>query len=93
MFVAVCTITLRAEWVSSLKEKRMVIKSIIEKTKHKFNASVAEVDTNDNHRILTIGFACISNSHSHADEMIDHIIDFIEGSTDAVITEIDREIL
>ena len=44
MFVGICEATFRAEWVSSLKEKRMVVKSLVEKTRHKFNASVAEVD-------------------------------------------------
>jgi hypothetical protein len=93
MFVGICTITLEASWVCSLKEKRMVLKSIIEKTKHRFNASVAEVDMQDEHRTLVIGVACVSNKVKHADEMLDHIIAFIEGASDAVIVAIDREIL
>ena len=44
MFIGACEATFRAEWVSSLKEKRMVVKSLVEKTRHKFNVSVAEVD-------------------------------------------------
>ena len=40
-----------AEWVTSLKEKRMVVKSLVEKTKHKFNVSVAEIENQDIHQI------------------------------------------
>ena len=35
MFVGICEATFRAEWVSSLKEKRMVVKSLVEKTNAK----------------------------------------------------------
>ena len=61
MFVGICEATFRAEWVSSLKEKRMVVKSLVEKTRHKFNASVAEVDRQEEHKMLVVGFACVSN--------------------------------
>ena len=55
MFVGICEATFRAEWVSSLKEKRMVVKSLVEKTRHKFNASVAEVDRQEEHKMLVVG--------------------------------------
>ncbi|MEI3524439.1 MAG: DUF503 domain-containing protein [Anaerotignum sp.] len=60
MIIGSCEVTFRADWVTSLKEKRMVLKSLMEKTRHKFNISIAEVDNQDNHKLLTIGFACVS---------------------------------
>lgn len=83
MFVGICEATFRAEWVSSLKEKRMVVKSLVEKTRHKFNASVAEVDRQEEHKMLVVGFACVSNEKSHAERMLQHILDFMEKSTEA----------
>ena len=44
MNILIMEVTLRASWVHSLKEKRMVVKSIVQKLKNKFNISVAEVD-------------------------------------------------
>ncbi len=41
MVIGICEATFRAEWVTNLKEKRMVVKSLIERTRHKFNAAVA----------------------------------------------------
>ena len=69
MIIGTCEVTFRADWVTSLKEKRMVLKSLMEKTRHKFNISIAEVDNQDNHKLLTIGFACVSNESRHADSI------------------------
>jgi hypothetical protein len=84
---------LTAEWVTSLKEKRMVVKSIIEKAKHKFNISIAEVDKQDIHKSIVIGFACVSNDAVHIEKMMNNVIDFIENNTDAVIDDIESEII
>ena len=88
MFVGICEATFRAEWVSSLKEKRMVVKSLVEKTRHKFNASVAEVE----HKMLVVGFACVSNEKSHAERMLQHILDFMEKSTEAELISAEYEV-
>ena len=34
MIIGTCEVTFRADWVTSLKEKRMVLKSLMEKTRH-----------------------------------------------------------
>lgn len=93
MFVGVCTLYFTAEWVNSLKEKRMVVKHIVEKAGHKFNISIAEVDRQDVHRSIVIGFACVSNETVHAEKMMNNVIDFIEKNTDAVLDRIETEIL
>ena len=92
MKVFIMKIKLRASWVHSLKEKRMVVKSIVEKAKHKFNISIAEVDRQDIHKSIVIGFACVTNEVRHADEIIENVLNYIERSTDAVIDDVEREI-
>jgi len=47
MVIGVCRIVLSIDEVFSLKEKRHILKSIIERLKSRFNASVAEVGLND----------------------------------------------
>ena len=92
MIVGTCEVTFRAEWVTSLKEKRMVVKSLVEKTRHKFNASVAEVDRQEEHKLIVIGFACVTNERRHADSMIQHILDFMEKNTEAELLSAEYEI-
>lgn len=93
MVIGSCKVYMTAEWVFSLKDKRMIVKSIIEKARHKFNISVAEVDRQDIHKNIVIGFACVTNESSHADSIIENVLKFIENNTDAVIDDVEIEIL
>lgn len=92
MIVEAATIKLYAPLVHSLKEKRMVVKSLINKAKNKFNVSISEVDAQDIHQTIVLGLACVTGTVSHADSMIDSILKFIEDNVDAEIIEVQREI-
>lgn len=91
MFVATGKIYLHANWVHSLKEKRMVVKSLVEKTKHNFNVSVAEIEDQDIHQLIVIGMACVSNDAAYANAVVEKAMDFIENRTDAVVQKIEVE--
>ena len=66
----------------SLKDKRKVRRSLIDKTRHKFNVSIAEVDTHNAHKTLTIGIAVVTGEFSHGKKMVDEIIRFMEEHAD-----------
>ena len=51
MRTAAMTFRLHAPWVHSLKEKRMILKSLVAKLQNKFHVSAAEVDEQDVHQI------------------------------------------
>ncbi|MCL2698701.1 MAG: DUF503 domain-containing protein [Defluviitaleaceae bacterium] len=93
MIIGTCKVYLSAEWVGSLKEKRTIVKGIIERVKHKFNVSVAEIEDQDVHRSIVIGYACVTNSTRLADEIVHTVLDFIENNTDAVVRDVVVEIL
>lgn len=86
-------ITLRASWVHSLKEKRMIVKSIVQKLKNKFNISAAEIDCQDVHQTIVIGIAGVCGSSAQIDSTEENIINFVDGNTDAEIIDIQREVL
>lgn len=91
MKILLMKITLRASWVHSLKEKRMVVKSIVQKLKNKFNASVAEVDNQDIYQMIVIGVAGICGTSAQVDSTMENIITFVESNTDAEIIDIQKE--
>jgi len=93
MKILIMSITLRASWSHSLKEKRMVVKSIIQKLKNKFNISVAEVDQQDIHQTIVIGVVGICGTTSQLDSTMEHIITYIESNTDAEIIDIQKEVI
>ena len=61
MKIATITFKLRAPWVHSLKEKRMIVNSLVAKLQNMFHASVAEIDEQDTHQIIVIGVAVFLN--------------------------------
>ncbi|ENK1242886.1 DUF503 domain-containing protein [Clostridium sp. FAM 1755] len=93
MIIGTAKIYLYANWVHSLKEKRMIVKSVISKTKNKFNVSIAEVEMQDIHQNIVIGIACVSNSSKQADSIIQNVVNYIEGNTEAIVSKIETEII
>ncbi|AYE35007.1 DUF503 domain-containing protein [Clostridium septicum] len=89
MKVLLMKVKLRASWVHSLKEKRMVVRRITERLKNKFNISVAEVEDQDIHQIIVIGISAICGSSAKVHSTLENIINFIECNTDAEIINID----
>ena len=92
MIIAAMTIRLRAPWVRSLKEKRMIVKSIVAQLQNRFHVSAAEVDEQDVHQTIVIGIAAIVPHHAMADSLMDEISAFVESSTEAEILDEQREI-
>lgn len=84
-------VTLRASWVHSLKEKRMVVKSIVQRLKNKFNVSVGEVGDQDIHQIIVIGISAVCGDQKQVDSTLENLIDFVEENTDAEIINIESD--
>ncbi|MGB5824044.1 MAG: DUF503 domain-containing protein [Proteocatella sp.] len=93
MIIAIGTVKIHTPWVHSLKEKRMVVKSICAKVRNKFNVSIAEIDEQDIHQITVLGFAGIAGDKAQGDSIIDNVINFIESSTEGAIISIERDLL
>lgn len=91
MRVLIMKVHLRANWIHSLKEKRMVVKSIVKKLQNTFNISVCEIENQDIHQNITIGIASIGLSNRDCDCKAEKIISFIEKNTDAEIIQIEEE--
>lgn len=89
--IEILQIRLYAPWVHSLKEKRMIVKSLVSKIKNQFNVSIAEVNDQDVHQSIVLGIACVAANTALADSIMDHVISFLEDNTEAEILEIQRE--
>ena len=92
MMIAAMTFRLHAPWVHSLKEKRMIVKSLVAQLQNKFHVSAAEIDEQDVHQIIVIGVAAVVPHSALADSLMDEISQFVETATDAEILEETREI-
>ena len=92
MRIAVITFRFRASWVHSLKEKRMIVKSLIAKLQNRFHVSAAEIDEQDTHQIIVIGAAAIVPHNAMADSLMEEISVFVEENTEAEIIDEERVI-
>ena len=92
MQIAAMTFRLHAPWVHSLKEKRMIVKSLVAKLQNRFHVSAAEIGEQDAHTIIVIGIAAIVPHRAMADSLMDEISAFIEENCEAEILEETREI-
>lgn len=87
MIVSSLKVKLYAPDCHSLKDKRMIVKSLVQKIRNKFNVSVAEVEDQDFYQTIVIGAACVSNSRMQANAVLDEVMRFIESNTEAEITD------
>lgn len=78
MVIGVCTLDLMIHESQSLKDKRQVLKSVIERIQHRFNVSVSEIDHQDHWQLASIGVACLSNEARFSNEVLNKVRDLVE---------------
>lgn len=87
MVVGICKIELCIADALSLKDKRMVLRSIKDRLKIKFNIAIAEVDKNDSWRMAELGITCVSNEGAHVDSIMSSVVNFLERDGRAQIID------
>ncbi len=92
MRIAAVTFHLRAPWVHSLKEKRMIVKSLVARLQNRFHVSAAEIADQNIHQSIVIGVATIVPHNALADSVMDEISAFVEENCEAEVVEEEREI-
>ena len=91
MLVGLLTVHLHLHGIDSLKGKRKIVKSLIERLRSRFNASVSEVAAQDSKQLAVVGVSVVSNDGSHLDEQLDKIVNFIVNDDRFYVGKIDRE--
>jgi len=90
MIVTACEIELLIYESNSLKDKRQVIKSIINRLRERYNVSVSETDYLDKWNRSKIAAVAVSNSHVFGEQVIDKIVGFVNNDTRIEIIGVER---
>ena len=90
MYVVSAKLTFYISHATSLKDKRQVCRSLIDRTRQKFNVSIAEVDNQELRQTLTIGVAVISGDANHARASMDEILRFMDENSNAELTGVEE---
>jgi uncharacterized protein YlxP (DUF503 family) len=78
---------------NSLKEKRRVVHSLVERLRSRYNASVTEVGEQGVWQRSVVGIALVSADENLAREYADKVISFVESHFEGEVCAIDVELL
>lgn len=92
--VGLLTIDLYVPGITSLKEKRGVVKPLIARLRRDFNVSVAEIEDNDQLGHTVLGVACVSPSADYVHGLLTRVAESVgQWRLDAELVDYHIEIL
>ncbi len=94
MILGVGRISIHIPESHSLKEKRRVVKSLLQRLRSRFDVAAAEVGDQDLWQMAVIGIVSVSNSSQHSDEVLQRAIGFVEQNLQSgYITDVHTELV
>ena len=93
MIVGVSSFELHLPASRSLKDKRRVVKSLVDKIHQRFRVSIAETDFHDLHQRAEISMAVVTNREAEMDNLMEEIRSLVESQPEAFLTRWDPQIL
>lgn len=71
----------------SIKDKRRILNSLLDRLHHRFHVAAAEVAHQDSWRRAGLAVACVSTNSRHADQVLAHVADAIGRHGDLVVLD------
>ena len=93
MIIGSVVFDLHIPYSGSLKEKRMVVRSVKEKLKSKFNVSVSEVGNQDLWQSAQIAVVTVAPDQKQVEKVIQNVINFVEINFPDLHINVYREII
>ena len=93
MHVGILQVELAIAKARSLKEKRQVVRSALDRIRSSFNVSAAEVDDLDAHQSAALGFAAVSNDADHVRGLLQKVVNHLQRHPVARVVDHQIEVL
>src|SRR5947209_13668041 len=90
MHVGALAFDLHLPEVHSLKEKRAVIKPILDGARNRYRVAAAEVGNQDNWQRARLGVAAVAASPGHVDEVLDEVERFVWSFPEVEVISAER---
>lgn len=91
MHVRSLALELRLAHCHSLKEKRSVVRTILDGAQRRYGVAAAEVDHQDKWQRARLGFAAVSGSWAHAGEVLAAVERFALSFPEVELIEVSRD--
>ncbi|MEW5761705.1 MAG: DUF503 domain-containing protein [Bacillota bacterium] len=86
MFVGVLTVDLFLPGAASLKDRRRVLRGLLDRLRNRYNVASAEVGGNGSWKAVTVGIVTISNSAGHVERLLARVLQYIEAIPEIEVT-------
>ncbi len=83
-------VEIKLVYVSSLKEKRNILKGLLQKIRKRFNVSCIESGNLDDLKFTILQFVAVGNSKKYLEKSMDEIVSMIELKPQLIIVRYDR---
>lgn len=94
MFIGSLTIDLFLPEAHSLKQKRSIVKSVLQRLRNEFNVATAEVGEQDRWQLARLGVVCVSSDSRYAQAQLQAVVNWIyDYRPDVQVSRADIEIL
>lgn len=94
MVIGSLVIDLHLPTAASLKDKRSVVKSVLQRLRNEFNVSTAEVGNQELWQSAQIGVACAASDRRYAREQLDAVVEWVYNNRlDVVVSNVEIELL
>ncbi|MBN2027867.1 MAG: DUF503 domain-containing protein [Actinobacteria bacterium] len=87
MYIGALRVELYMPQCHNLKEKRQVIRSVIDRVRNRFNVGISEIDKNDLWQVCSLGITCVSNSEYNVREILTDVDRCIRAAGKAEVIE------
>ena len=91
MFVGILRLTLYLPEPGSLKSKRHLLRSALDRVRARYPVAIAEVGENDAWQRSVVGVAAVGNDHAFVNELVDKVAGFIASVHGGQMMVTDRE--
>ena len=85
--VGLLTVDLHIPHARSLKEKRVVMRSLKDKIRSRFNVSVAELEGAELWQRAVLGVALVSNDGAHISQTLNRVVELIRSERRAMVVD------
>lgn len=79
--------------VRSLKEKRRIVRSLVERIHRRYRVSIVESGYQDKHQRAQIALAAVHSDPGSLEQLLDSVRRLVDLEGDAVVTRWDPELL
>jgi len=91
--VGLLVIDLLIPGAATLKDKRQVVRSLLDRAAARFNVSVAEIDHLERHGRATLAFSCVGKDATRVRQVLERVRQLAEGEPRAELVDASIEML